>query len=360
MLRGSTVNRLNVMASAFSFKRIRNALKNRRKRLITRLNTRHISGPRKFQLGADEVCGVMLGRNISYYIADFMEHHRRIGMKYLVYLDNGSDDDSIERLRAYDDVIILSNKLNFRDYQPYMRYQAATLYAEGGWRLAIDSDEILQYPGDDRVDLPELARRLSARGQTGLVAQMLELVPDGPLSAFTGLSYSEARKAFRCYSIDNITAHSYHSESAPLHGMLRRNSVSDTRLAFLYGGLRRTLFSEDCCLSKHVFFHPGPNVVPMLHPHVTMGVHCADFTALLKHYKFAGDFLMRERRRQAEKRLSHNEGDLRLAAFARNPDMSLSFPGIRRDPTLNDLLDSDFLIASAEARRMLGIGQHAS
>ena len=65
---------------------------------------------------------------------------------------------------------------------------------------------------------------------------------------------------------------------------------------------------------------------------------------------------MREKRRQVEKRLSHNEGDLRLAAFARDPDMSLSFPGIQRDPTLTNLLESNFLIASAEARHMLGIG----
>ncbi|MFV0334269.1 MAG: glycosyltransferase family 2 protein [Tropicimonas sp.] len=340
---------------AFRPKRLKGALRRRSRQITSQLNTRHIWGPRKFHLGPEEVCGILLGRNISYYIPEFMEHHRGMGMNYLIYMDNGSDDDSVERLRTYDNVIILSNTLNFRDYQPYMRSQAATRYVEGGWRLALDADEILRFPGDDHIDLPELARRMTARGQTGLVAQMLELVPDGPLSAVATLSYPEVRKVFRNYSTENITAYRYHDETAPHYGMLRRNSVADPQVSFLFGGLRRTLFAEDCCLSKHVFFRSGPEVIPLMNPHVTMGLHCADFTAALHHYKFSGDFLEREKRRLTEKRLSHKESDLRLAAFARDPAMSLSFPGIQHDPTPAKLLEAGFLTASADARQMLGM-----
>ncbi|WP_165354582.1 glycosyltransferase family 2 protein [Tropicimonas sp. IMCC6043] len=341
--------------SALAPRRIRTRLEHHAKTLRSQLATLHVSGPKKFQLADDEVCGVLLGRNISYYIPEFMAHYRAIGMKYLVYMDYGSDDGSIGMMAKYDDVIILSNTLNFRDYQRYMRMHAATRYAEGGWRLAVDADEILRYPGDDRIDLPGLVRRLAGRGQTGVVAQMLEMVPDCPLEEVDTLSFAEARRVFRNYSLENISAYPYHSEETPLHWFLSQNSVADPHLAFMFGGLRRTLFSEDCCLSKHVLYRPGRGVVPMMHPHVTMGLHCADFTALLQHYKFAGGYLERERRRQVEKRLSHSEGDLRLAALARNPKMRLTFPGIRHDPTLQDLIRDGFLWVSSPARQMLGV-----
>ncbi|MDV7141179.1 glycosyltransferase family 2 protein [Tropicimonas sp. TH_r6] len=296
-----------------------------------------------------------MGRNIAYYIPVFMEHYRALGMRYLVYLDNGSDDGSIEVMQRYGDVITLHNKLNFRDFQRHMRMHMAREYAVGGWRLAIDADEILRYPGEARLDLRELCRRLETRGMTGLLAQMLEMVPDGPLETVDALPFESALRTFRRFSLGNLSAYRYHDPEIPLHPLLHQNGLSDPDLRFLYGGLRRTLFSEDCCLSKHVLFRDGPEVTPLPNPHVTTGLHMADFTALLQHYKFSGGFLARERRRQAERRLSHNETELRLAAFARNPQMSLTVADMQSDPTPTGLLEAGFLQATEDASRMLGL-----
>ncbi len=327
----------------------------RRKRFVTRIRTQHIGGPKHFDLASDEICGLLMGRNIAYNIPVFMEHYRALGMRYLVYLDNGSDDGSVEIMRRYSDVIILQNRLNFREYQRHMRMHMAREYATGGWRLAVDADEILRYPGDARIDLPELTRRLEARGMTGLLAQMLEMVPDGPLEAFGGLPFNAVLEVFRHFSLGNITAYPYGAPEIPLHPLLSQNSLSDPGLHFLYGGLRRALFSEDCCLSKHVLFRHGSGVTPLPNPHVSTGLHMADFTVLLQHYKFAGGFLARERRRQAERRLSHNETELRLAAFARNPQMTLTVPDMGSDPTPASLLEAGFLQATKDACRMLAL-----
>jgi hypothetical protein len=326
-----------------------------RRRALVRLRTRHLRGPRMFHLADDEICGVLLGRNVAYTIDEFMAHYRALGMTHLVYLDNGSDDGSVERMAAHDNVIVARNTLNFRDYQRDLRFVSATMFCEGGWRLAVDFDEILDYPGAPELSLPGLARRLSERGQTGLVAQMLEMVPDGPLEDHSGVDFATARRLFRYYSTQNITSYDYHSEECPLHWFLAQNSVDEPHVPFMYGGLRRTLFAEECCLSKHVLFRMGPGVTPLCHPHVTTGLRCADFTVLLKHYKFAGGFLEQERRRQAEGRLYHNESDLRLAAFARNEHMSLMLPEMRSDPTPEELLDDGFLMATPAARAVLGL-----
>lgn len=333
--------------------RLGREIESRRRRRLVRRHTRHVHGPRRFRLEADEVCGLLLGRNIAYYVEEFMRHYRSIGMRYLVYLDNGSDDGSIERMCGYEDVIVLSNRLNFREFQRYLRLHMARHYASGGWRLAVDADEILRYPGDDRIDLPGLAGRLEQRGMSGLLAQMLEMVPAGPLEQSDALSYAQARARFRHYSLKDIDALPYHHPDAPLHELLAQNSLSDPGLDFLHGGLRRTLFAEDCCLSKHVLFRDGPAVNPLVNPHVTTGLHMADFTAVLQHYKFAGGFLARETRRQREGRLSHNETDLRLAAFSREPGMSLCLPGMGADPTPTGLLAAGFLSATEAAREML-------
>ncbi|NDR57072.1 glycosyltransferase family 2 protein [Aliiruegeria sabulilitoris] len=327
----------------------------RQKRLATWLRTRHISGPSRFHLAADEVCGVLLGRNIAYYIPGFMAHYRALGMKYLIYMDNGSDDGSIDLMRGFERVIVLSNRSNFREYQPYMRMHLGRSYAEGGWRLAVDADEILRYPGERRVDLPALAGILSDRGHSGLLAQMLEMVPEGPLSDVDDLGFEVVRERFRNYSLNDISALPYHSQKIPFRGFLAQNSLSDDRVKILFGGLRRSLFAEECCLSKHVLYRPGPNVLPQPHPHVSTGLHMTDFTVALQHYKFAGGFLEREKRRQAEKRISHNATDMRLAAFAKEPRMALSVPGMQSDPTPDGLLEAGFLTASDPARATLGL-----
>ena len=86
--------------------RLRNYLDGRRKRLATRLRTRHLHGPARFELAPDEICGILLGRNIAYYIPEFMAHHRALGMTHLVYMDNGSDDGSVALMQEQENVIM--------------------------------------------------------------------------------------------------------------------------------------------------------------------------------------------------------------------------------------------------------------
>ena len=102
-------------------------------------------------------------------------------------------------------------------------------------------------------------------------------------------------------------------------------------------------------------FRAGRGVDPLIHPHITTGLRCADFTVLLKHYKFAGEFLKRERRRQTEGRVAHNETNLRLTALSHDGSMKLTVPGMQADPTIDRLLDDGFLMASEQARRVLGL-----
>ena len=323
------------------------------RRNYVRLHTHHLSGPRLFQLEDNEVVLTLLGRDIAYFAPVFLNHYRALGIEKFVYVDNGSRDGSVEFFSRQPNTIVARCNLNFRDYERELRYMATSDFARGGWRLAVDADELLDYPNHPKLSLPELVNRLQARNHTGLVAQMLEMVPPRSLSSVATLDFDRCLEEFRFYSIEQITSTDYHGPDEPLRFFSSLNTLSDTGVKLLRGGIRRTVFGEDCLLTKHVLFKDGGSVLPLPHPHFTCGIHCTDFTAVLRHYKFAGNYLERERHRKIEKRLSHEEGEMRLMVIEKNGDVDFSLYNLKKGPTPEALTQEGFTILSDQAQQML-------
>lgn len=323
------------------------------RRNYVRLHTHHLSGPRQFQLKDNEVVLTLLGRDIIYFAPVFLTYYRALGVEKFVYLDNGSRDGSVEFFSRQQDTIVARCNLNFRDYQRELRYIVTSDFAKGGWRLVVDADELLEYPGKPKLSLPELVNRLEKWRHTGLMAQMLDMVPLNTLSSVSSLDFNSCIKEFRFYSTEQIKSTGYHSSNEPLRFFSSFNTLSDPRIRLLRGGIRRTVFGEDCLLTKHVLFKLDDSVLPLPHPHFTCGIHCTDFTAVLRHYKFAGKYLEREIQQNIEKRLSHGEGELRLMAIEKNGDIDFSLYNLRRDPTLEALTQQGFTILSDRAQQVL-------
>jgi hypothetical protein len=277
----------------------------------------------------------------SPYLVDY---YRSRGVSKLIYLDNGSSDGSEAFFASLPDTIVAQCHLNFRDWQRELRYCLASDYASGGWRLAVDADELLDYRGSDRMNIPLLVEQLADQGFTGLVAQMLEMVPRGSLRGHEGKTFEQCVQTFNCYSTDNITSNAYQSPDDPLHFFTRENRVGDERINIMHGGLRRTVFGENCLLTKHVLFKDGSNVLPMPHPHFTCGLSIADFTAVLYHYKFAGPYIPKEESLAHQGRLSHHEGKARLAVVRKITDVIFDFDELRENPTIDGLVSQSFLI----------------
>ncbi|SFD93903.1 glycosyltransferase family 2 protein [Roseivivax sediminis] len=318
-----------------------------------RRSIRHVAGPRRFELSDTEVATILVGRNVGFFLDRFAEHHRALGADYLVFLDNGSSDDGPERAARMDNTIVATTDANFAQNEAPLRYYAATLFTRGGWRLCVDADERLDYVGADRLALPDLAARLTARGHTGLAAQMLEMAPPGPIRPDHDRDFDAALSDFTRCSLADITSHPYHDPALPFAWFLAQNSAGP-EVEIKFGGLRRTLFGEECCLTKHPFFRAGPGIVPQPHPHVTTGIAVADFTALLRHYKFAGGALARDAMLTAEGRVAHTESAQRLARFSSEPALSFDVTTAQDDPGVEGLTEAGFLTASPEARAMLG------
>lgn len=310
-----------------------------------------LHGPAMTRLKDDQVALIIVGRDVGYFLDHHIRHHLALGVSHVVYMDNGSSDNSIDIVRRFPNVTIASCSAEFRAHQGRIRHLANTRFLRGGWRLAIDPDELLDYPESERIGLPELTRRMSARGHNAMVAQMLDMVHDGPVSEAASMDFAQAARRLNRFSLKNISEKPY--DSAFLREFLDGNRVTNLDIRFLFGGLRRAAFGENCCLTKHALFRMDKGVVPHPHPHVTTGVTCTDFSALLKHYKFAGGILERERKLLAENRISHGEMKLRVAKIENETDINLGKYAECQGPTVAGLIEKGFLKASDEALAML-------
>ena len=316
-------------------------------------SVRHLHGPVAPDTPPDAVVVVALVRDGMYFLDEFLTHYRRLGAAQFVFCDNGSSDGTIERLKTEPDTVILQSLLPWGEIENDLRRLAAERYAPGRWCLYADMDELFDFEGADQIGLPGLTRYLQAQGHTALVAQMLEMFPSEPLFAVTGLSYAQAVAAFDWYDLRQVLHRSYHDPETAFSWYLRRNTLSDPRIEMLFGGTRKRVFGEDCCLTKHPLVHVGGGVQPGVHPHAATGVSLADFTALIRHYKFAGNVAARDADTVARGAIPHGEDRARLARFERDADLTLWSGEAQRFSGLGPLYDQGFLIRSPAFTRYL-------
>lgn len=323
---------------------VKDATKKLFRRTYVRSMTKHLHGPKRFDLGENEVALVLLGRNIMHSAPYITSYYRSRGVTKFIFLDNGSSDGSERYFSGLPDTIVAQCLLNFRDWQPELRYCAASDYAVGGWRLAVDADELLDFPGSNQLSIPGLAALLANKGFTGMVAQMLEMVPAGSLRAHDGASFADCVEHFRGYTTEFIDKTFYHCPNEPLYFFTSKNIISSSDIFMMRGGLRKYFFEENCLLTKHVLFKDMNTVLPLPHPHITCGLKIADFTSVLYHYKFAGGYLEKEQLLDKQKRLSHGEGRARLRVFNESNDIVFDRAILSWNPSIDDLVNQRFLL----------------
>jgi hypothetical protein len=284
-------------------------------------------------------------------------YHLDLGVKCCVYLDNGSIDDSLDIARSFPEVTALTTarKLSHSTYENLLRRIAATKTVMGGWRLIVDCDELFDYPGSDWVSLVELLRYLNSRGYTGVVAQMLEMIPPGELSPAAEEDFQSAIEEMNYYSLKRVSTFPYR-DGMNSHFYLRYNSISDDGVTILSGGVRKELFGEDCVLSKHALVKPTAGATISVHPHISTGLRIADFTCLLRHYKFAGDFIGREAERFAAGHAG-GESELRWSKLRGRRNFDFSVPEMQEFVGVQPLVEQGFLYVGQEARKRIYDGR---
>lgn len=301
---------------------------------LTRLH-----GPARFDTAPGDVIVMTPVLNGAWYLPEFLRHYRGIGARHFVFLDNGSTDATVAMLAAEPEVVVLQSPLPLGPFEREMRQHMARQYGPDRWCLFVDTDEVFEAG----QGLPALTARLTAMGATALVAQMLEMFPAATLAAAAGWDYARVLLDFDHCDLTHITRYGYHAADNPLVGLLTANRLLNPAVPYLFGGLRKRVFDEDCCLTKHPLVFAGGGTIPATHPHCAGHVTVAPFTALIKHYKFANDPFDRDRAGLAIGAVSHGEDTKRLAVA--NPDLTLLSPEARLYTGFVMLQDAGFLTA---------------
>lgn len=137
------------------------------------------------ELRRDAILCVTVVRNEIDRLPHFLRHHRRLGVDHFLVIDNGSTDGTAELLSGQADVSLWSTRGSYKKSRFGLDWTNWLLlrHGHGRWCLTVDADELLVYPNWETRPLPALTRWLEGTGQQAMAAMMLELYPEGPLSA---------------------------------------------------------------------------------------------------------------------------------------------------------------------------------
>lgn len=304
----------------------------------------HLHGPEEVPVGDDEALLLCLVRDGELWIDAFIRHHLDLGVRHLFFLDNGSTDSTVDRIRACDRASAWRTELSFGRFEIAMRRWLARRVGRGSWCLICDVDELFDYPHSDALPLRSFLGYLNGRSYQVVAAQMLDMFSELPFDELDSRPGDRLRQKYRYYDLSGIRRRRdifWIDEEAPEH----------TELFCTFGGIRERVFGSRSLLqTKHPLVRYGPDVRVLPYDgHFSVG-RVADVTGVLLHYKFLSNLY--EYALQAVREGQHSRGSHHYRRFLevleRDPDLSLHGPGSRELESASQLLDEGLLTASED------------
>jgi len=343
----------NLYKSAFlKLKTFEDLVTRRVQILLVGLSVRHLHGPKKIAYGLDELIVVCVVRNGRPYIKSFIDHYLYLGVKHIVFLDNGSEDGTtdVAVAQGQERVTVIQTKLPFKKYEFVMKQYLISRFGKGSWSLYVDIDELFDYPYSDIVSLGSLLRYLNEKSYTAVVTQMLDMFSNRALFDQVSQKDEPLKDLYKFYDISNIKREYYRSRRGR-----RSNTVANDDIKILKGGIRETLFGTNFMLTKHpLLFFDGEAKHKDHGLHNIRNARVADFSCVLYHYKLVDGF--RERVAQAARqetyaRATHQYKKCHEVLEQNAGSVRIMQATARELGSVNELIDNGFLIVSDEYRR---------
>ena len=313
------------------------------------LGVKHLHGPKEIAYAPDELVAVCIVRNGRPYMKSFIDHYLSLGVKHIVFLDNGSDDGTVAFAQEHEHVTVIQSKLPYKNYEGAMIQYLISRFGKNRWSLYVDIDELFDYPYSDVVSLSSLLRYLNEKSYTVVVTQVLDMFPDRALSSRVSQKDEALKEVYRFYDLSNIKKNDYRRGS---------NVVANDDIKRYRDGIRTTLFGVPFALTNHRLIFFDGEVRPAASGrglHRVENARLADISCVLYHYKLVDGF--REWAARVVREESYNP-ELMLRHYRRYLEVVEQNPGIRiRQATarelgsVNDLVDEGFLVVSEEYRK---------
>ncbi len=311
-------------------------------------NVARLHGPETVACETDELIVLCLVRNGRPYIKPFIEHYSSMGVKHMVFLDNGSTDGTVEALKSYDNVTVLQSMLPYKRYNVAMKRYLIERFGRGRWTLSVDMDELFDYPYSDVVSLKALLGYLNENSHTAVVAQMLDMFPQEPVSDAVSDEDEPLKELHRFYDISNVREQDYW-EFPFVSGV--GNVLANEEIGIYRNGIQNTVFGTLPALTKHPLILLDGEVKPVdRSAHSVSNARIADLTCVLFHYKFTNHLyeLIRDAARRENYMRDSGKQKKWLKVLEETPELLVKSDTSRELKDVNDLVENGFLIVSEE------------
>jgi hypothetical protein len=227
------------------------------------------------------VCTLKNGMN---FLPVFLDYHRALGVEHFCFVDNGSDDGSVDFLREQPDVNLYTTADSFSPQANMARrLRVIERFGLDRWYLLLDADELFDYIGREGHQISDVVEQLEARELNQAQCFMLDMYSDGgiladatttPLiNAKSGtISKREVAKLLKTYALFDASGYT-------------RDAYFEGR--FVKGGPRARVAGMWGVQSKVPLIKPTAGDLPLLHSYYPYRKSWkAPLASVIRHFKF--------------------------------------------------------------------------
>ncbi|WP_420849804.1 glycosyltransferase family 2 protein [Paracoccus siganidrum] len=203
-------------------------------RAARRRKVLHPVADRTGQIRSRDILAFVTQRNERIRLPWFLKHYRDLGVQHFLFVDNDSDDGSLDYLKDQPDVSVWWTDAGYKQARFGMDWINWLLmrHGSGHWCVTVDPDEFLIYPHCETRPLRALTDWLDGSGRRSFSAMLLDMYPKGPIEA---QPYHEGQDPFqiaRYFDPANYTI-----RKNPKYGNLWIQGGPRTRAFFAYDPL---------------------------------------------------------------------------------------------------------------------------
>ena len=317
---------------------------------IIHYTIQHLHGPEEVSYNSDELIVFCLVRDGRPYVRSFIEHYLSLGVRHIIFMDNGSTDGTTKVASEYGNVTVFRSTLPFKVYQMQMKQYMMERFAYNRWSLCVDIDELFDYPYSDVVGLDAFLNYLSERSFTAVVTQMLDMFSEDPvMDAATHDRDERLKEQYKTYDIANMHMHHYKTHKG-ICGF--GNSIASDEITVYKDGVKGVVFPGNSpLLTKHALVFLDERIRPMDgNAHKASNAKVADITCVLFHYKFTNNLY--EAVRLAVERENYNKNSRKhkmyLKTLSQKPSLQLKGETSKELRDVNELVYNQFLVVSRQ------------
>lgn len=163
-------------------------LRARRQRLLWRaVRRRRQLSPvvdRTLRIAPDDVLCFLCVRNEADRLPHFLRHHRALGVRHFLAVDNASTDGTGQLLAGQQDISLWRTTASYKASRFGMDWLTWLMmrHGHGHWCLTLDADELLVYPYWQTRPLAALTGWLEGQGRESFGALTVDMYPEAAVS----------------------------------------------------------------------------------------------------------------------------------------------------------------------------------